>query len=142
MTLREFPWLPTSGVVRWVHGMLVTLCAVLALLVHHEISYTLDASPSAMTGHAMHAATTPVTHAQTGSSEQGRLTDDADFTACPSMVMQHCSAASVGSVQLAAPTESPAPVVSADYSSITRVDLVRSVSRAPPNLSLLSQLRI
>ena len=132
-----------GGVGRRGRGVLVTLSAVLALLVHHEISCAQDASPSVTAGHAMPATTVSVTHAQAGSSERGRPTDAAeDVTACPSMAMQDCSAASVGSVQLTAPAESPVPAVSADYASITRVDLVRSVSRAPPDLSVLSRLRI
>lgn len=133
MTVRQFSWMPAGVVGRRLRGLFVTLLAVLALLVHHEIAYPLPPSPSAMPGHTMHTthtAETPVTQAQT------------DVTACPSMVMQHCSAAGVVSVQLAAPAKSPAPASSADQSSVTRVDLVRSVSRAPPDLSVLSQLRI
>jgi hypothetical protein len=142
MKVRKYAWMPAGAVGCRLRGLFVTLLAVLALLVHHEIAYALDASPAAMPGHSIHTATTPVAHAQTDSSGRDRLTAEADVAACPSMVMQHCSAAGVSSPQLAAPARSPAPASGADHSSITRADLVRSVGRAPPDLSVLSQLRI
>jgi hypothetical protein len=107
MTVREFPWLPTGGVVRWVRGMFVTLCAVLAVLVHHDLSHVPVASASAtserapvasasaMAGHTHHSAPMSATHTQTDSAEENTLTGSPDGTACSSMVMQHCSTANV-----------------------------------------------
>ncbi|NUO42926.1 MAG: hypothetical protein HOV82_12885 [Streptomyces sp.] len=155
MTVREFPWLPPGGVVRWVRGMFVTLCAVLALLVHHDLSHvpvasaaaTAEGTPasaeSAMAGHAMHrSASMSHTHRQADASGQDTLTGSPDGTACSSMVMQHCSTANVSVVQIAAPSESPIPPSPASYATVAGADMARSVSRAPPDLSLLSQLRI
>jgi hypothetical protein len=154
MTVREFPWLPTGGVVRWVRGMFVTLCAVFAVLVHHDLSHvpvalasaTSERAPiasaSAMAGHMHHSAPMSATHTQTDSAEENTLTGSPDGTACSSMVMQHCSTANVTAVQIAAPSESPIPAVPIQYATVAGVDLARSVSRAPPDLSLLSQLRI
>ena len=155
MTVREFPWLPTGGVVRRVRGMFVTLCAALALLVHHDLSHIPDvsasvtserapvASASAMAGHAMrHSAPMSAPHTRTGSAGQNTLTGGPDGAACSSMVMQHCSTANVTSVQIAAPSYSPIPAVPLQYATVAGVDLTRSVSRAPPDLAVLSQLRI
>lgn len=155
MTVREFPWLPAGGVVRWVRGMFVTLCAVLAVLVHHDLSQVPiasasvtagsapGASASAMAGHAMHhSASMSAPHTQPESVGQNTLTGGPDGTACSSLVMQHCSTANVTAVQIAAPSESPIPAVPIQYATVAGVDLARSVSRAPPDLSVLSQLRI
>ncbi|MGK5692880.1 DUF6153 family protein [Streptomyces sp. URMC 128] len=155
MTVREFPWLPPGGVVRWVRGMFVTLCAVLALLVHHELSHipvvsasaTAGAAPvataTAMAEHAMHhAAPMSAPNTQTDSAGQNTLTGGPDGMACSSMVMQHCSSANVTAIQIAAPSESPIPAVPIQYATVAGVDIARSVSRAPPDLSVLSQLRI
>ncbi|MEU0164162.1 DUF6153 family protein [Streptomyces iakyrus] len=155
MTVREVTWLPPGGVVRWVRGMFVTLCAVLALLVHHELSHIPVASASATAGaapvatatamaeHAMHhAAPTTAPHTQTDSAGQNTLTGSPDGMACSSMAMQHCSSANVTAVQIAAPSESPIPAVAIQYATVAGVDIARSVSRAPPDLSALSQLRI
>ncbi|MFC9913996.1 hypothetical protein [Streptomyces sp. NPDC127197] len=155
MTVREFPWLPTGGVIRWVRGMFVTLCAVLAVLVHHDLSHVPIASASAtserapvasasaMAGHAMHhSAPMSAPHTQTDSAGQNALTGSPDGAACSSMVMQHCSTANVTAVQIAAPAESPIPTVPLPYSTVAGVDIARSVSRAPPDPSVLSQLRI
>ncbi|MEU0246219.1 hypothetical protein ABZ192_18100 [Streptomyces sp. NPDC006235] len=155
MTVREFPWLPPGGVVRWVRGMFVTLCAVLALLVHHELSHIPVVSASATAGaapvatatgmaeHAMHhAAPMSAPHTPADSAGQNTLTGSPDGMACSSMVMQHCSSANVTAVQIAAPSESPIPAVPIQYATVAGVDIARSVSRAPPDLSVLSQLRI
>jgi hypothetical protein len=159
MTVREFPWLPTGGVARWLRSMLVTLCAVLAVLVHHDLSHVPVASASAttgrapvasasaMAGHAMpHSTSTSATHTQANiqadSSGQGTLTDSPDGTSCSSMVMQHCSTANVTAVQVAAPSESPIPSAPLPYATVAGMDIAQSVSRAPPDLSVLSQLRI
>ncbi|MFF3817644.1 hypothetical protein ACFYYD_13695 [Streptomyces bluensis] len=156
MTLREFPWLPTGGVLRWVRGMFVTLCAVLAVLVHHDLSHvpvasasaTAERAPvasaSAMAGHSMHRPTSmPATHTRTDSAaDQSTLSGSPDSTACSSMVMQHCSTANVTAVEIAAPSESPIPAVPFDYATVAGADIARSVSRAPPDLSVLSQLRM
>jgi hypothetical protein len=155
MTVREFPWLPTGGVVRWVRGMFVTLCAVLTVLVHHDLSHAPVASVSAMAGHAPvasasaiaghamhHSAPASAPQTQTDSAGQNTLTGSPDGTACSSMAMQHCSTANVTALQIAAPSESPIPAVPIQYATVAGVDLARSVGRAPPDLSVLSQLRI
>ncbi|MEU0042900.1 DUF6153 family protein [Streptomyces werraensis] len=142
MTVREFPWLQASGAVRWVRGMLVTLCAVLAVLAHHELSDTSFASTPARAAHAMpRSAPMSALHTHTRSPGHATGTGSSE-TSCSSMVMQHCSTADVSTVQLVAPPESPIPPSPTLYATVSGVNIARSVSRAPPDLSLLSQLRI
>lgn len=58
------------------------------------------------------------------------------------MAMQLCTAAGVSTLQLVAPPESPTATFPTRITVLTGVDIARSVNRAPPDLSLLSQLRI
>lgn len=138
-TVRELPWRRTGGAVRWVRGMLVTLCAVLAVLLHHELPSTpVQTAPAA----AMHAvsgsASMSAVHSHADSSGPGAAAEGA---ACPLMDMQLCSAAGVTAVQLAAPAESPIPAFPTHRTTAAGVDIARSADRAPPDLSVLSQLR-
>ncbi|MEV1066244.1 DUF6153 family protein [Streptomyces sp. NPDC050263] len=144
MTVRKWPWPQTGGAARWVRGLLVTLCAVVAVLLHHELAGSPVTTMSMATPHAMSGpVSVPAAHPHMGSPPStGAMAHGPDGAACPSMAMQLCAAAGVDAVQLTAPPESPAPTVPARIAELTGVDIARSVNRAPPDLSLLSQLRI
>ncbi|MEU0042730.1 DUF6153 family protein [Streptomyces werraensis] len=124
--------------------MLVTLSATLAVLVHHELAASPVAATSAMAAHTMsHSASMSTTHTQASSPGQAIAQAAADIALCPSMAMQLCSTANITAVQLAAPPESPLPAVPAEDAAVAGVvDAAHAVSRAPPDLSVLSQLRI
>lgn len=136
-----------GSAVRWAYGVIVTLCVVLAVLAHHEVSATGVPSMAGMS-HAMPAAV----HAPHGipdvpdaaaPSVSGSSTHTPGDGMCAGAGMQHCSAASVGSVHLVAPDHSEIP----PPANLPRALLSGPapgavVSRAPPDLSVLSQLRI
>lgn len=132
-----------GGAARWIRGLLVTLCAVLAVLLHHQLP---DAPVTTMSASAVHAVqgspSLPAAHSPTGSPAAGVVVHGSDGADCPSMAMQLCAAAGVHVVQLPAPPESPAPAFSVPVAVLAGVDVARSVSRAPPDLSALSLLRI
>src|SRR4051812_44639372 len=90
----------SSGVaVRWAYGVFLTLCVALAVLVHHETSVT-AVSPMPGAAHAAHATaagTSHSHHALTSSSHS------VDAGGCAMPGMQHCTTASVDSVQLVPP---------------------------------------
>ncbi|MFI7503635.1 DUF6153 family protein [Streptomyces sp. NPDC049687] len=143
MTVRESPWPRTGGAALWARGLLVTLCAVVAVLLHHGL---FDSPVTTMSAAAPHTMSGPVAaaaaHPHTGSPAAGVAAPDADGAACPSMAMQLCTAAGVNAVQLTAPRESAAPPLPPLIAALSVVGIARSVNRAPPDLSLLSQLRI
>lgn len=144
MTVRESPsWRTDSGSVRCVRGMLVTLCALLAVLLHHELPNTPVMAAPAVAGHSLSAsAPASAAHAHKGATGPSTAADGTHNTACPSMAMQLCTAAGVSSVKLAAPSESPIAAFPTHYATVAGPGIARSVSRAPPDLSVLSQLRI
>ncbi|EKX67128.1 hypothetical protein STRIP9103_09310 [Streptomyces ipomoeae 91-03] len=159
----------SGGVVRWTRVAVVALVAAFAVLVHHETAAAAMASPSSAT-HVMSGM--PGMAVADSSIGQGRSTEDmgrpahahghgsgaaqaaeppsaapttADTNgpACSGMVMQHCSTASFETVNLPAPTASWVPRGLAPYETVTGGSKAAgSVGRAPPDLSLLSQLRI
>ncbi|MDH6431703.1 hypothetical protein M2158_000180 [Streptomyces sp. SAI-144] len=133
-----------GGAARWTRGLLVTLCAVLAVLLHHELPDAPVTTMSASAAHTMPGSPSlPAAHSHTGSpAAAGAVVHGSDGAACPSMAMQLCTAAGVHVVQLTAPPESPAPAFSVPVAVHAGVDAARSVSRAPPDLSLISLLRI
>ncbi|MCT9113311.1 hypothetical protein [Streptomyces mirabilis] len=130
--------------VRWTYGVIVALCAALAVLVHHEVP-TAGASPMPGMSHAALPAALHAAHVMPDAVEasvSGSSTHNLDDGGCAGAGGQHCSAASVGSVQLVAP-------VHGEFSPLVNLPQALSghapgavVSRAPPDLSVLSQLRI
>lgn len=142
MTVRELPLPQTGGTARWVRGVLFTLCAVIAVLLHHGLS---DSPVTAMPT-APHVMSGPVSasaaHLHTGSPAAGVAVHGFDGASCPSMAMQLCTAAGINDIQITAPPESAALPVAPLIAAGTGVGTARSVNRAPPDLSLLSQLRI
>ncbi|MER5436121.1 hypothetical protein [Streptomyces sp. NPDC002588] len=143
--------------VRWVYGAFIALCAALAVLVHHETaamgaspvpgaSSTMDAasmsamgaSPMAGAAHAGHVMPDEGNPTSWGPSSPN--TDDTGGCAAPGM--QHCSTTTVDSVQLAAPGENEVtPLADLREAAAGRTPAT-AVGRAPPDLSVLSQLRI
>jgi Family of unknown function (DUF6153) len=148
MTLGESPTGP-GGVARRTRGLLLTLCAVLAVLLHHELPdapvTTMSAPVTTMSASAAHtmpeSSSLPAAHSSMGAPAAGVVVHGSGAT-CPSMAMQLCAAAGVNVVQLTAPPKSPVPDFSVPLAVLTGVDAARSASRAAPDLSLLSLLRI
>jgi hypothetical protein len=120
MTAPGAPVPPTRashGVGRWTRVAVIALLAALAVLVHHETS----AVPMAI-------------------SADGTACDG---MACGGTAMQHCSTASLEIVKLAPPAQSPVPQGRAAHDVLTsRAKAAGTTGRAPPDLSVLSQLRI
>ncbi|MFE9437958.1 DUF6153 family protein [Streptomyces sp. NPDC006602] len=123
--------------VRWVYGVLLTLCVTLAVLVHHE-TFAMDSSSMASAVHATHAM--PDETAPTASHDSSHSADDDGGCATP--WMQHCATAGVDSVQLAPPAQAAFdPPADLRQAVVARAPGA-TVGRAPPDLSVLSQLRI
>lgn len=143
--------------VRWAYGVFLTLSVALAVLVHHETaamgtapvlgaSSTMDASSmsamgaSPMTGaaHAGHV----MPNEGTPTAWEPSSPNTADTGGCSAPGMQHCATASVDSVQLAVPAENEfSPLADLREAAAGRTP-ASAVGRAPPDLSVLSQLRI
>ncbi|MFL5995546.1 MAG: DUF6153 family protein [Streptomyces sp.] len=141
MTVGESPAGP-GGAARWTRGLLIALCAVLAVLLHHELPDAPVTTMSASAAHTMpECSSLPAAHSSTGSPAAGVVVHGSG-AACPSMAMQLCTAAGVNVVQLTSPPKSPVPAFSVPLGVLTGVDLERSASRASPDFSLLSLLRI
>ena len=138
--------------VRWAYGVFLTLCVALAVLVHHETSMTSMASASPMSGSARMPAPAHAAQAMahTGHVMAGEATPSAtetsrhgvDSGACAMPGMQHCATASVGSVQLAAPGQRAFDPPADLERAVAGRAPAGTVGRAPPDLSVLSQLRI
>ncbi|KUN72638.1 hypothetical protein AQJ46_12135 [Streptomyces canus] len=131
--------------VRWAYGVFLTLCVVLAVLVHHETSAT---GVSSMPSNA-HAAMSSTAHAAHAMPDEAvaTLSDDSshgadDNGACAAPAMQHCAAASVDSVQLAVPAQVAFDPLANLSQAVAGRAPGATVGRAPPDLSVLSQLRI
>lgn len=131
--------------VRWAYGVFLTLCVALAVLVHHETSATgVSPMPSAAhavmpgMGHAAHVM--PDETAPSVSDGSSRSADDNGGCAAPGM--QHCATASIGSVQLAVPAQVAFEPSANPSRAVAGRTPGATVGRAPPDLSVLSQLRI
>ncbi|CCK25809.1 putative secreted protein [Streptomyces davaonensis JCM 4913] len=143
MTAREFTRPRTGGTARWTRGMLVTLCAVFAVLLHHELPGATAQSASATAMHALPGSpSTSGPHRHADPSDPGTTALGAGGAACPSMAMHLCSAAGVSFVHLPALAPSPISVLPAHHPTVPGAVAARSTDRAPPDLSVLSQLRI
>jgi hypothetical protein len=134
-----------SGAVRWTRAAVIALFAALSVLVHHEtaaaaVTMAPASGPSAMSGmQGMGNAW--------GSAERDRTPRavspavGGDDGACSGMAMQHCSTASVDTVNLAPPPEPRVLRDDAPYGVADARDVPGTVSRPPPDLSVLSRLR-
>ena len=140
-----------AGTVRWAHGALIALCVALAVLLHHETASAAvgTAQPAAqampMPGMAHSFASTrsvasAADHSETRVAAPGK--HSADGGACSGVGMQHCSSASVGMMKIAVPDLGHAEYLAHLDHVIAGPALARTIGRAPPDLSVLSQLRI
>jgi hypothetical protein len=121
----------------------LALCVALAVLVHHETSATPASSrapsmPSAAHAvHAVHAA-----QDETAPSASDSSPHNADGGGCATPGTQHCTTASIDTVQLAVPGRGGfVPRTDPPHVTAGRAPGAAPV-RAPPDLSVLSQLRI
>lgn len=137
--------------VRWAYGVFIALCAALAVLVHHETT-AMGASP------VMDALSMPMTHTSSmaDAAHAGHVMPDkgmqtvrepsspntTDTGGCATPGMQHCAAASVDSVQLAVPEKNEFSPFADLREGTGERPPAAVVGRAPPDLSVLSQLRI
>ncbi|MGC0334659.1 hypothetical protein RKD23_007649 [Streptomyces sp. SAI-170] len=136
---------PSGGsAVRWTYGAFLTLCLALAVLVHHE---TAAMGASRMTGaspvlrgaaHAGHVA--PGEAVPT--AWEPFFSHGVDSGGCDAPDMRHCSMAGISSPQLVEPTEDRLPPLSDLPEGVAASVPSSSVERAPPDLSVLSRLRI
>ena len=146
--------------VRWGYGVFIALCAALAVLIHHETaamgtapalgaSSTMNTSSMSATGASPMTGAAHAGHAMPDEGTEGTATswgpsspNTADTGGCAAPGMQHCATASVDSVQLAAPTGNEfSPLADLREAAAGRAPAA-AVGRAPPDLSVLSQLRI
>ncbi|MXM67993.1 hypothetical protein GR925_32310 [Streptomyces sp. HUCO-GS316] len=163
-------WAPRTrasrGAVRWAGAAVIALLAALAVLMHHE---TADAAIGRTSGSAAHVMTPGMvmadSHAAPATTVSGHghghghghtagqaaepragtapATSSSHGPACSGMAMQHCSTASLEVIKLAAPSQTPVPWRLAAYGAVaTGPKAAGTVDRAPPDLSVLSQLRI
>jgi hypothetical protein len=149
------------GVARWTRAAVIALFAALAVLIHHEAMATpMAPSPSSavhvmpggmvmagdpaprameMSGHAHGAAVAEPSAAALAEPAAGGSVS----AACAGMGMQHCAPVSVDEVTLVPPADSS---VSGDLhvygAAVHGAAPAGAVGRAPPDLSVLSQLRI
>ncbi|WP_245608099.1 hypothetical protein [Streptomyces hokutonensis] len=127
-----------SSAVRWAHGVFLALCVALAVLVHHEMPAMdlLCVPDSAQTAHV-----TPRSPGNGASAVSDVSVHNAAADVCSMPGMQHCTTASVDSVQLAVPDRTTFdPLVNPRQAAAGRAPAA-AVGRAPPDLLVLSQLR-
>ncbi|MEW2400445.1 hypothetical protein [Streptomyces sp. NPDC046862] len=149
-TIRSAPGGGTA--VRWAYGVFLALCVALAVLVHHEtpaVSAT-SARPMPSAAHAVHAShaarAVHTFHGLQGATTAPSVSDtsphNADGGGCAMPGTQHCTTASVDTVQLAVPGRTAfAPRADLRHDPAGHAPGA-AVGRAPPDLSVLSQLRI
>jgi hypothetical protein len=128
--------------VRWAYGVVFTLFVVLAVLVHHETSAK-GVSPMPTAAHAVMSSTAHAHHAMPNETAPAAL-DHSSHSAdggCSSPGTQHCATGSLASVQLAAPTRAAFEPLANLRQALTGQAPAATVGRAPPDLSVLSQLR-
>lgn len=139
-------------------GVLVALCAALAVLVHHDstaMTAPRATTPMPMAGMVSAAMAGHESHPFTSSPDAIRLRHDvppaaavtpavqADNTLCCSGGGdQHCGAASFERVELSPPREAFSASAAMRMLPSRGPATTRSAERAPPELSVLSQLRI
>ncbi|GAA1415266.1 hypothetical protein GCM10009601_04630 [Streptomyces thermospinosisporus] len=159
-------WAPrihaSHGAGRWARAAVIALLAALAVLIHHETAGAAIGSNPSSAAHVMtpgmamsdsHAA--PATamsgHGHGSAAAQAAepttaavpTKSSADSPPCAGMTMQHCATASFEVVKLPPPMETPVPWgLAVPVGVATGPKAAGTVNRAPPDLSVLSQLRI
>ncbi|WP_327344444.1 hypothetical protein [Streptomyces europaeiscabiei] len=142
-----------AGVVRWARGVVIALCAALAVLVHHETA-AVAVTPMPSAPHAGHvmpgmafsssAVAMPMSSAAAHTHVLGASpsTHSSPHSACAIPGMQHCTTASVEVVKLVVPSQVLAGQSVDPYQAQSGSVSAGTIGRAPPDLSVLSQLRI
>ena len=136
--------------VRWARSAVIALCAALAVLVHHETAAA--AVPSMHTamygmsvpGMAVSSVAAPPMGPSAGHTEMlgaDPAAPSSDDGSCATD-MQHCTTASVDTVKLPVPPPGHTERLPHPYEAVVGPVLPGVVGRAPPDLSVLSQLRI
>ncbi|GGS06170.1 hypothetical protein GCM10010236_70800 [Streptomyces eurythermus] len=149
----------SRGAVRWAGAAVIALLVALAVLIHHETAVAGSSTPSAAT-HVMtpgmvmtdsRSGPEPIPGHGHGSGPEQTAEPivtappmgSAHGQACSGMAMQHCATASFEVVKLVPPTQSRESSGLASYGAVTAAPKVAGAAdRAPPDLSVLSQLRI
>ncbi|WP_148081930.1 hypothetical protein [Streptomyces botrytidirepellens] len=137
-----------GGAVRWARVAAVALLAALAVLLHHETNTAFPSSvrATAMTGMAGMAHASSATMSTDGGGSDGptRASVPAAHSdgggACSGMAMQHCSSAGVDGVTFMPPNEPWSGREGHAHATPTGRFVPGAVSRAPPDLSVLSRL--
>lgn len=137
-------------VLRWTRTAIIALVAALAVLVHHETAAPMTHTPSSQAVEAAgmdgmdHGSVLPTSARTKGPVPLFRAAVPIAVSGdgvCSGMAMQHCSTASVDTVKLVPPA---GPAIDHVPASASRVapgrDVPGTISRAPPDLSLLSRL--
>ncbi|MEU8870124.1 hypothetical protein AB0D24_02975 [Streptomyces javensis] len=136
-----------GGAGRWVWVAAVALLAAFAVLIHHEtnaaVSSPVRATGMSGTARMVHAPSAPMSAHLGGHDDTARASAPAAHGAdgpCSGMGGQHCSAAGVDVVKHLPPNE-PWVGREGDMHAIPAGRPVPgTVSRAPPDLSVLSRL--
>jgi hypothetical protein len=146
-----------SGPVRWVYGAAVVLIAALAVLIHHETATDFVPAMRPSMQSSAHGAAMPGMPGMTSDSAAAMTTGSAradteirgagpahssNDGACATSSMQHCSTASVDTMKLAAPLLGHVELAPQAYQTVPGMVPAPTIGRAPPDLSVLSQLRI
>ncbi|MGR3937749.1 hypothetical protein [Streptomyces sp. BRA346] len=139
-----------GGAVRWARVAAVALLAALAVLLHHETNSAFPPSVRAtvMTGMAgmAHASSATMSMDGDGDGRDGPARASApaahgdDAGACSGMAMQHCSTAGVDGVAYMPPNEPWGGREGDAHATPAGRFVPGAVSRAPPDLSVLSRL--
>lgn len=141
-----------TSAVHWARGAVIALLAALAVLIHHETA-AITATPmqhaahSPYVGHAMPGMVPSSAAGPHGSAAHRTLDAPApehglDGSTCAGPGMQHCATASVDTVKLAAPPQGHAKQAANPHQAKPGLVPAGTIGRAPPDLSVLSQLRI
>ncbi|MFJ6659880.1 hypothetical protein ACIQNG_26535 [Streptomyces sp. NPDC091377] len=151
----------SHGAVRWARAAVIALSAVLAVLIHHETAAATIGPTSWTTPHLMAPGTAMPGHAQAPAMSGDRPTITSvqdprpttvvarrmisvDTAPCSGTTMEHCSTGSlVETVKLPVPERTPTSWALTPYGTVTAgSQAAGTVERAPPDLSVLAQLRI
>lgn len=138
-----------------VRGVVIVLLAALAVLIHHGAPAITDA-PARHSTHSAHSAhiedatpgsASPSAAAPHGSAPGRTAGFDAPAPAhgddvCAGPGTQHCSTANVEALELPVPPQSPPVRTAGPCGAGSDAPPAGTVGRAPPDLSVLSQLRI
>jgi hypothetical protein len=136
-----------SGAVRWARAALIALWAAHAVLIDHE---TAPASATTATQSATRGGMPMPGISMSAGAAADRMDTragdpaaySADDGACAATGMQHCSTASVDTITLTLPPQVHIERLPNAYQAIAGPALARTIGRARPDLSDLSQLRL